>query len=264
VKKLKIGFIHPEILIVVFIIVAIGYALLLFSNIGNSCAEFTTNPNRCLPGLVCVHKNIVINGEKISDTGGSCQWPWSKLETSVTNTSTNSNKTANLSRDEDLRDWKTYRNEEFGFKFKYPSVYIVKEDSNQVTLSTTKDCHFTAYSDTDVSQIWLTFVPHTGSSYEDVWKSIYGFAFGAETGTDGLKTIDGKKAYFFYQGAEMEYGRTAYLVEVNENESVEINTYVPSYEIKCESELRNNSEVDQILSTFRFLSDPAEASGEGG
>ena len=42
------------------------------------------------------------------------------------------NPTENLPRDEDLRIWKTYRNEEYGFETKYPPSWFILP-SSQVT-----------------------------------------------------------------------------------------------------------------------------------
>jgi len=59
-----------------------------------------------------------------------------KSNTNLYPVPTGTGETANLSSDENLQDWKTYRNEEYGFEIQYPPDFFVKtSDINKIQIS---------------------------------------------------------------------------------------------------------------------------------
>ncbi|OGM14600.1 hypothetical protein A3E44_03915 [Candidatus Woesebacteria bacterium RIFCSPHIGHO2_12_FULL_41_24] len=186
----------------------------------------------------------------------------SQVSTPLPSPTTSPDPTENLPRDEDLRIWKTYRNEKYAFEFEYPSTYTVIENSqSQITLNAPETtCETGAYGPNSEKiegrDLEMTFVYHSGGNYNYLWGKAFDFKFSPPQ--DGQTTIGGKDAYFFYQGAEMVYGRIAYLIATAPNSALEINVLTPELVYNCnQPELvnknRGHDTANQILSTFRFM-----------
>jgi len=153
-------------------------------------------------------------------------------------------------------DWKIYRNEEYGFEIHYPKSFQVVEQENLIQIvSPSILCETGVFGpETEkikVSESNLTFALHPDSDYDHIWEEVFGFS---ATQFDGVKEIDGKKAQFFFQGAEMVVARTAYLVEKTATSAIEINTYNPVLIFNCEKDIDQFGKLnDKILSTFKFI-----------
>lgn len=116
----KKGFINPVIILAVFLLAVLGYFLLLSFNIGKGCGGFTVRPNSCLYGLSCMRSGVLINGEVVNvpDAGGSCQWPWTKIDSEELQPSTEEGN--------EMSGWKIYENNKNHFLFKYPPEWQVR------------------------------------------------------------------------------------------------------------------------------------------
>jgi len=173
--------------------------------------------------------------------------------------------TPNLSRDEDLRGWKTYTNAQFTFN--YPSIWFISEEKDKVILYSydyTKLGDFNPPIDVpeglDIFQIHIS----TDNQYADIksWfekqkekispvtNKTYEFLSVKEVTIDEFQGI-------YYEGAD-EWGGGLYANTSFETPNKELVHFSTNLFYKGHEKTYN-----QILSTFRFLSDPAEASAEG-
>ena len=173
--------------------------------------------------------------------------------------STKTTLTPNLS----TSGWKTYSHTDHKYSFKYPFDYSVISENEKVTIrSTPTQCQTGGSADRPLPATGydtvITVIYHTGTNYKDIWKKAFDFEFDPsdpDLSSDGTSTISGKPAYYFLQGAEMTYGRTAYLVELTPSSALEINSYVPVLLFNCERPLdqfKGQQIADTILSTFSF------------
>ena len=159
---------------------------------------------------------------------------------------------------ENISDWKTYRSDPNDFSIKYPPNFNLSEKDNTTTIySEVYECEtentppYLENIQINASEIKIEIKEYSGNNYEDIWKTVYGFDFYSPQ--DGQMTIDGKRAYYFYQGAEMTFGRKAILIELTSTTAIQINSWTPILVYKCDDKLDKYSGVaDQILSTFQF------------
>lgn len=162
-------------------------------------------------------------------------------------------------------DWKTYTNEKLGISFAYPTDFIVEDEETKLLIhSPYYMCREKGSGNKfkNTSEMRLEIRLHQGKSFNEVWKDAFGFAFTGENSYDGTEIIDSKTSYYFAQGAEMAFGRKAYLVEIAPQKALEVNIYTPSYTFECESGIKEftinpkyTEVTSQILSTFQFLND---------
>ncbi|MEK7510503.1 MAG: hypothetical protein AAB567_03055 [Patescibacteria group bacterium] len=159
----------------------------------------------------------------------------------------------------DMSDWQTYGNKEFGFEVRYPDWLVSKEDGGTVALTSlpVSRC-FSGEEDLGEShELVASFRNYTGNGFSDIWKQAFGFEF-KKGNYDGVKTIDRRNAYYFYQSAEMPFARIAYLVPRSENNAIQIDTFYQNYLLNCSPKFTRTAEEvreieNQILSTFRFI-----------
>jgi hypothetical protein len=167
-------------------------------------------------------------------------------------------------------DWKPYSNEEMGLSFKYPTDYSVSEKNGLITLNSPP--YFcrekqdpggfidpSRSSDFEpTSEVYMTIASKEGDNYSEIWFDSFGFQFSKEEQEEYI--IDGKTSYYFTQGAEMSFSRTAYLVEIDDNKAMQIEVFLPIYQFECQNptyefsqDLKYGRVANQILSTFRLL-----------
>ena len=103
----------------------------------------------------------------------------------------------------------------------------------------------------DVNEVNLEFFFHSGENYGEIWNQAFGFEF--DNNFDGKREINNNEAYYFYQGAEMTFGRLAILVKLSPTTALEINVYTPALVYDCKTSLNYHGVDDKILDTIRFL-----------
>lgn len=162
---------------------------------------------------------------------------------------------------ENMDEWKIYRNEEYGFEFKYPSTILQSSFSNNIIsyFSAPIKCEGQSGKIIEVSDFKITFESKSASNYKHISELI--------GGNDGSKIIGGKIAYYIYAGAEMEMPVQRYIIEQSPTAALEISVYylergmVTNCILSSESatnELGGQYESglrslgNQILSTFKF------------
>lgn len=158
-----------------------------------------------------------------------------------------------------VSNWKTYSDPLEYISFKYPDGYFVEKEGTDFSITAPPvDCQTNVSGNvTDYigfeAQVSINY--HTGKNFADIWQNVFGFEFDPEKSVDGSTTIDGKKAYYFHQGAEMILSRTAYLVELSPTTAAEINFWSPELLFNCEKPLDKNKGLEimkSILSTIKF------------
>ncbi|MEK7127860.1 MAG: hypothetical protein AAB838_04020 [Patescibacteria group bacterium] len=152
-------------------------------------------------------------------------------------------------------DWKTYNGK--GFEFKYPDYLTIVDKNSKVSLVSSPIICATSVSGSPekvtVSDVDITIEQKTGTSFENIWKNVFGFDFN-DKNYDGTMLIGNKDAFYFYQGAENPQYRKAILVKIDSTKAVELNIYSPGVVYDCTPiPSKNQDLVDQILGTFRFL-----------
>lgn len=158
----------------------------------------------------------------------------------------------------DPSNWQTYSNDQFGFEIQYPPYMNVKELTGEVKIfGRSGICPvFNDLNNFPVDELRFIFQWHMGKSFSDIWERVYGFPFG-EKAYDGTTLIDGNNAYYFYQGAEMPEGRTAYLVYLGQYEAMQIDTYTLAIDSSnCTPPgliFSDQKTEDQMLSTIKFM-----------
>lgn len=204
--------------------------------------------------------SAILNNVLITSMMTSYGWNKSRLSYEEVSSITQSQNDTE-GKDSGIGNWNSYSNYKYGFALKYPSsIFQSSFDQNTLNLfSTPFNCEDQSGKIVEVNDFKITFKPRSGLNYDQIWKDSFEFDFN-ENSYDGLKKIDGKLAYYFFQGAEMEMPRTAYLVKKTFTTALEINTYVLEHGMvtNCIPPIENNvnqlSDLDQkILSTFKFL-----------
>jgi hypothetical protein len=151
--------------------------------------------------------------------------------------------------------WLTARLEKLGLEFSYPPQFLIEKKEESIRVSSPSvGCVTSPIPERreriEASEIDLDFTFHSGESYEEIWRRVFGFEFGP---VDGQREIDGREAYFFYQGAEATFGRQALLVKLSPTTALEINNYTPVLVYECETPLNQYPGVAQkILDTIQF------------
>ena len=137
----------------------------------------------------------------------------------------------------DMSDWKTYKNEEFGFEIKYPKEFILSENTDVVRIySKPYQCEtentpaYLPRIKIDASEIKIEFIKIFGSNFQNIWKNSFGSKLEEvingvkQQNYDCVEYFDGKIGYYFHQGAEMTFGRKAILVEKDNTSAIQIDS----------------------------------------
>lgn len=158
----------------------------------------------------------------------------------------------------EISDWEIFSSPSLDFEVRYPPEFSIEQGMNSLRIFS-PPILCTAYDETgtkesiDVNEVNLEFFPHSGESYEEIWNQVFGFEF--DDNFDGKKKIDDNEAYYFYQGAEMTFGRQAILVKLSPITALEINVYTPVLVHDCEMPLNQYpGAADKILDTLHFSS----------
>ena len=153
-----------------------------------------------------------------------------------------------------------------GFEVKYPPNFNISYDNGISISSESYSCETEQNPPSlgrkkiNASEIKIDIKKLTGNNYEDIWQQAFGFKLISKTehkNYDGIEFIDKNKAYYFYQGAEMVFGRKAILVPNTQTSAFQIDIWKPILVYKCDEYLNKYPEelINQILSTFQFLPD---------
>lgn len=131
----------------------------------------------------------------------------------------------------DNSDWKTYRNEEYGFEFRYPKEY-------EVTLTSTKvlEISESRYGDTEHPGIWIYTYQNNNLQPLDWWKKSKSYQ--AQDQISSIKNIFGIEG-----------------IKINSSEGLQEQHLVFGYKDRIIDVLNigiNEYLINQILSTFKF------------
>ncbi len=153
----------------------------------------------------------------------------------------------------DTSTWKTYKNTQYGFEFKYPSSWKeVKADFADFTISDSKNnCQFSF----DLSNrmkvtlpinLWVNKQSKSNQECTNCPGIFVGDVNKTPTIIDNIKTIS-------YLSGNEGGTSTTYLFTRN-NKIYNLNTYVSTYEVEVSDDEIKKCEQDlnQILSTFKF------------
>ncbi|TSC85236.1 MAG: hypothetical protein G01um101416_1015 [Microgenomates group bacterium Gr01-1014_16] len=133
--------------------------------------------------------------------------------------------------------WRTYSHFVAGYKIKYPDNFRLDDMANTVeiyslpTVSCTSGAGIGNAEKVNVNELKMVINYIQSKSYSEAWKNAFEFDFDGKG--DGNSLIAGKKAYYFYQGAEMLYSRQAFLLETIPGSYLEINIYQPQLVYNC-------------------------------
>ena len=167
--------------------------------------------------------------------------------------------------------WITFENEDKIFNFKYPSSFLTgQENGDFIFFSEPVNCKTGVTGserEISINEVYIRTGLRTGESYESIWKNTYGYEFDSSS-YDREITIDGKRGYYFYQGAESPTGSQFILIEISDQKALEIVIEKPVLVYDCTDPINKYEDVaDQILSTFKFtatIKEPGQICGEGG
>ena len=156
-------------------------------------------------------------------------------------------------------DWETFEDEEKIFKFKYPSNFLTdQENNNFIIFSESVNCKTGVTGserEISINEVKIRTGLRSGESYVDIWKNTFGYEFNSSS-YDREITTDGKKGYYFYQGAESPIGKQFILIEISDQKALEIVIEKPALVYDCTGSINKYEGVaDQILSTFEFVSE---------
>jgi len=122
--KNKFGF-APILILVIIVIMAIALALLGHITTDGTC-DYQAGWNRYPPkSCNCIGIKIMMENSLAVDGDYRAICLGYGISTPAQPT-----KSTNLQNDEDLQNWKTYRNEEYGFSIKYPNNWIVEQSTD--------------------------------------------------------------------------------------------------------------------------------------
>lgn len=159
-------------------------------------------------------------------------------------------------------NWNNFISTSINVQFKYPDEFIVEEKDNSIRIySKPLVCREKGSNNEfeNTSEISIDIFLHKNKDFNQSWLEAFNFEFDEEN-VEGSELIDGNKAYYFFQGSEISFGKKSYLVEMGPQKSLEINIYTPSYTFECQDYLKEFSNdpkysklATQILSTFKFI-----------
>lgn len=164
----------------------------------------------------------------------------------------------------DSSNWTTYTDPDLKLLFRYPALvknypqdfYVTKHGSKVNIVARPLLCRLRGSSDNYelMNGLTIELARHKGNSFAQIWENAFGSVFQPEN-YDGGEKIAGYNAYYFYQGAEMQFGRKAILVNLSPSSALEINIYTPIYDFECQNgSLNMFSGYDHlILSTFEII-----------
>lgn len=136
----------------------------------------------------------------------------------------------------DISDWKTYRNEEFGFEFQYPPTWTVKESTY-----------------TDKQSFWwgsVVVVSPAGTELEVYQQGLPGFGLEGLDSFVSTATISGIETRRTYWGYSYKRDEPLFVIfdSLQNKKYVEFEFLIDKYASK--EELAN---AEKILSTFKFI-----------
>lgn len=147
-----------------------------------------------------------------------------------------------------MENWQTYRNDEYGFEFKYPDNYPIRQENNRIVLLKIEWQPHANYFDVNFKKRIIIEKGNKDETLLSIAKENI-----CQNTEECIKYI--KKLRNIGEGMLIEY--TDGITYYNYNDDVLIRIDAASSSLWQE----DNDDFDQILSTFRFI--PSTSSGQG-
>ena len=142
----------------------------------------------------------------------------------------------------DTSDWKTYRNEEYGFEFKYPTIWKEKGTDNWST-------YFVNESEWEVLQVNLNELVDIKPEYLKIFAE-HEVKRNNCPGDKVIRVEEKSALYVLFCSATSEY--YIYITPTKKGDDLIMFKYHDDFEQDW-SEIQKIAKFDQILSTFKFI-----------